>query len=549
MAQRFIRSSIGRLVLALMLLAVTPAVLLLWQMADRAHAEHVRAAAAAQRQAAGFGVLLFEDLLGTAELALELDGAGDLRWALDPGACTRRLHRLEQGHPFIAPVALVARDGRVICTDRGSGNGISLADRRYIAEAQATDRLVIGSPVVSRLTGERALPIARRIAATRDVPGEDVPTVLAANLDLAWLARVIATAAAAEGVEPRALILDQGGALLASWPPIAPVPADHPTIQSVLAAPVGAIEAVGLDGVARLVGFVHTYATDLVIAVSVPRAAATRAADRQFALALALIALAGAAGVGIAVALARTLVGRPLLALVDAADAVRRGIAQPALPARAMFGEFEMLKLAFARMATAIAHRETALEAANAELENANRLLVDLVERDALTGLANRRAFDAALDAAWKRGLREAAPVAVLIIDLDHFKQFNDRYGHLEGDACLMRVAGLLMAMQLRPYDLAARLGGEEFAVLLPDSDVPGAVAVGERIRAALHDMMLLHEGSPHGFVTASIGAASMVPLGLAEPRVLLAAADRALYAAKAAGRDRVSAGGWAEAA
>jgi diguanylate cyclase (GGDEF)-like protein len=439
MAQRVIRSSIGRLVLALMLLAVAPPMLLLWQMADRAHADHLRAAAAAQRAAALSGVKLLEELL--------------------------------------AP-------------------GVRLAERH----------------------------------------------------DLAWVARVIGAGAAA-GVERRVLILDAAGSVLAGWPEAETASPDHPLIRAVLAAPAGAMEAVGLDGTARLVGVAHSSATGLVIAVSVPRAAVRRAADRRFAWALGLIALAGAAGIGIAAALARTLVERPLLALAEAADAVRRGVAQPSLPARAMVGEFETLKLAFAGMTTAIARRETALEAANAELDNANRLLVDLVERDALTGLANRRAFDVALDAAWSRGLREAVPVAVLIIDLDHFRQFNDRYGHLEGDACLMRVAGLLTAMQLRPYDLAARLGGEEFAVLLPDNDVPGAVAVGERIRAALHDMMLLHEGSPCGFVTASIGAASMVPLGPAAPRVLLAAADRALSAAKAAGRNRVSAGGWAAAA
>ena len=273
------------------------------------------------------------------------------------------------------------------------------------------------------------------------------------------------------------------------------------------------------------------------------------AADRQFAVTMVLSVLVGALGVGLAAMLARARIARPLVECAEAAEAVRIGVSPPALTAGAMPCEFDTLQRALAWMEAEIARRGEALAEAKAELETANSLLVDLVERDALTGLANRRAFDAALDAAWSRGLREAGSVSVLIIDLDHFGQFNDRYGHREGDACLMRVGGLLAAMQLRPYDLTARLGGEEFAVLLPDSDVPGAVAVGERVRAALHDMMLLHEGSPYGFLTASIGAASMVPLGPAEPRVLLAAADRALKAAKAAGRDRVSAGGWAEAA
>lgn len=549
MAQRFICSGIGRLVLALMLLAIAPAMLLLWQMAGEARRDPLRAAAAQQRQAAGFGVTLFEDLLTMVGQALALEGEGAMDWATQPGACIRRMRTLAEGHPFVASTALLAHDGRVICTDQGVSD-ISLADRRHVAEARETDRPVIGAPVVSRFTGHTVLPIARRGAAPRGAEGEDVPILVVAALDLSWLARVISTGAGTDGIARPAMIVDADGALLARWPRAGRAPpADHPLIRSVLGAPAGTAEVPGLDGRAHVVGFARTRSTGLAIAVAVEQAAVTGPADRRFLRALALMALTGVIGVGVAAALARGLVGRPVLLLAEAAEAVRDGAPLPALPVRTLFGEFETLKVAFARMAGEIRSRETALADANAELQAASTQLAELAERDALTGLANRRAFDAALAAAWSRGRREAAPVGLLILDLDHFKQFNDRYGHLEGDACLMRVAATLAALALRPYDLAARLGGEEFALLLPDVDPSGAIAVGERMRAALHAMMLLHEGSPHGIVTASIGAASIVPVGPIDPRVLLAAADRALCAAKRAGRDRVSAGGYAAAA
>jgi diguanylate cyclase (GGDEF)-like protein len=265
--------------------------------------------------------------------------------------------------------------------------------------------------------------------------------------------------------------------------------------------------------------------------------------------ALLLMAAAVAVGVGLATALAWHLVGRPLRELADAATAAAPGSAERVMPPGPMFREAEALAAAIARLDSERRAHESALGAAEAELQAVEQRLSEIAEHDSLTGLANRRALDAALEAAWRRAAREAAPVGLLILGIDHFRAFNERYGTVEGDACLMRVAGVIAALALRPYDLAARLGGDTFGVLLPDSDTVGAAAVGERIRAALHRMLLLHEGSPIGFVTVSVGAASFVPAGFADPRVLLSAADRALAAAKTAGRDCVAASGLARAA
>ncbi len=550
MAEHFLRSGIGRLVLLLVLVAVAPALLLMTHLAIVARAENLRAVGERQQQAAMASVRLFEELLDSVKLAMRAGAADASRWSAPPAECVAGAARMAESHPFIRRVAVVGGDGLVRCTSAGLAPGISLADRAYVRRALATGEVVLGSPVVSRLTAEVVLPVALAIP-DEDGRAPDKPALITAVLDLDWMVRQVAGSEAGSEHARFAVLVSDNGLVVAEYPQ----PPGHAEersrrlVDTVLSAPLGWAELPGPEGRDGIVGFAHMLSVGLALAVGIDGAAVLRPLDRQMAVTLILTVLTAAFGIAAAMAVARRMIGRPVLALADAAGAVAAGVSPRPLPTVPWYGEFEILKQAFMRMTTEISRRQTALEVTNCELEAANRLLIDLAERDSLTGLANRRAFDAALDAAWKRGLREAMPVGLLIIDLDHFKQFNDLYGHLEGDACLTRLAKCLIGLPLRPYDLAARLGGEEFAVLLPDADLPGAVAVGERIRAALHDMMLLHEGSPLGFVTASIGAASMVPLGPAEPRVLLAAADRALYAAKAAGRDRVSAEGWAVAA
>lgn len=169
--------------------------------------------------------------------------------------------------------------------------------------------------------------------------------------------------------------------------------------------------------------------------------------------------------------------------------------------------------------------------------------LAMLATEDGLTGLANRRRFDERLLQEWKRAYRDKTSLALLMIDLDHFKAFNDEYGHPAGDECLRSFARILEAEMLRTADLAARYGGEEFAVLLPGTDVAGCARLGERIRSALRQAALPHaRNTPACLVTASLGGAVCRPASerSAGPGSLLEAADRALYAAKEGGRDRL---------
>ncbi|MBR0783961.1 sensor domain-containing diguanylate cyclase [Bradyrhizobium iriomotense] len=168
--------------------------------------------------------------------------------------------------------------------------------------------------------------------------------------------------------------------------------------------------------------------------------------------------------------------------------------------------------------------------------------LASLATTDGLTGLANRRAFDERLTDEWARARRDGTQLSLLLIDVDHFKKFNDHYGHLAGDGCLRALSRILSAHARRPADLAARYGGEEFALLLPNTGPDGCAELAEAIRRALHDLAMLHaQNPPSRLVTVSMGAAASFPSETsADSSTLVAAADRALYTAKDSGRDRL---------
>lgn len=178
------------------------------------------------------------------------------------------------------------------------------------------------------------------------------------------------------------------------------------------------------------------------------------------------------------------------------------------------------------------------IEADAREKEELNQELARLASIDSLTAVANRRTFDRALESEWERLGREARPLGVAFIDVDHFKRYNDHYGHGAGDAALAAVAAALQSALLRPADLVARYGGEEFVLLLPDTDLAGASEVASRALAAVDARALPHQASATAaHVTVSVGVATAVPAAGDSPAALLERADRALYAAKAAGR------------
>jgi diguanylate cyclase (GGDEF)-like protein len=169
------------------------------------------------------------------------------------------------------------------------------------------------------------------------------------------------------------------------------------------------------------------------------------------------------------------------------------------------------------------------------------RELQALVFRDGLTGVFNRRHFDHELERQWRKEARTVSPcpMAVIMIDIDAFKDYNDHYGHQGGDECLRTIAQAIASAARRPTDAVARYGGEEFALILRDADQQGAQRVAERIRAAVENLRLPHPASRTGIVTISAGVAAQRPVEGGDGNSLVAAADRALYTAKQQGRNR----------
>lgn len=194
-----------------------------------------------------------------------------------------------------------------------------------------------------------------------------------------------------------------------------------------------------------------------------------------------------------------------------------------------------------ARLHAQLAASQQALLRSEGQLREANALLSELSIRDGLTGLYNRRRFDQVFEMEWRRSLRSMRPLALLMIDVDCFKDLNDAYGHQRGDDCLREIARVLDEQPRRGHDMVARFGGEEFVVLLPGADIPGAMRIAENIRRAVEGQKMEHKRSATGpWVTVSVGVSSRTPQVSETQEAMLYDADMALYAAKQLGRNRV---------
>ena len=173
-------------------------------------------------------------------------------------------------------------------------------------------------------------------------------------------------------------------------------------------------------------------------------------------------------------------------------------------------------------------------------LESANTQLTELSVSDALTGLANRRRFDDVLESEWQRAHQSQVALSVLMIDVDRFKEYNDQYGHQDGDSCLQLIAATLTTHINRSSDILARYGGEEFSIVLPSCKLTDACRIAEQVRQAVENMKITHVKSATGVVTVSVGVASATPDMEGSADLLLRQADSALYRAKRAGRNTV---------
>src|SRR3989304_3944571 len=193
------------------------------------------------------------------------------------------------------------------------------------------------------------------------------------------------------------------------------------------------------------------------------------------------------------------------------------------------------------RMQRALVKLTEQLNQANEQLNHANQELHRVSMTDGLTGIANRRVFDESLAREWRRCARIQKPLSVVMLDVDYFKKFNDRYGHQAGDECLKAAAKQIASEVPRASDLAARYGGEGLVLILGETDGEGARSVANRIREQVEGLKVANEDSPHRYVTVSCGISTVVPSDNRPVETLVKSADNALYLAKKQGRNTVA--------
>lgn len=176
------------------------------------------------------------------------------------------------------------------------------------------------------------------------------------------------------------------------------------------------------------------------------------------------------------------------------------------------------------------------------QLANLRKELEEMSYKDGLTDVANRRMFDSVLELEWSNARRSRQPLSLIMIDIDHFKEYNDHYGHIQGDDCLIRVAKVLTTAATRSRDFIARFGGEEFVLVMPETDAAAAAKIAERCRQLIFKAQIPHANSPvSNVVTISVGVGTILPSHQDEPMVFVEATDKKLYLAKQQGRNRIA--------
>jgi len=366
--------------------------------------------------------------------------------------------------------------------------------------------------------------------------------VILASVNLNWMSKIMSDLSDHPGI--LAVLVDSVGTVLAA-------PADQadmigrplsgmPLLSPIAAKAINPDQAAGSvsfatsEGAKRTVNFARIPGTQSRLIVSIDEAKVTADVNREIRnayLQLGFVCLFVLLGALVA---AKTLIIRPINTMVAIAERFGHGewfvrAADSRLPA-----EFVPLASAFDAMAAQLAERERELIASN------DRLTV-MASIDMLSGLANRRGFQSRLHFEWMKAQQHDGELSLLMIDVDHFKMFSDTYGHPEGDACLSRLGETLAGIAAETMGFAGRYGGEEFCLLLPNTDASRAREIGETVRMAVQDLAVPHATSSHQTVTVSVGVASTRPNNGLKPGDLIEAADASLYLAKRSGRNIVA--------
>ncbi len=451
------------------------------------------------------------------------------RLKADPVSCIAFMHRLTADLLGIQGAIITDADGVVRCATSRALLGMNLSDRPYMRQASVSNRPIASDLIRIRGSGIPTVTIAE---AERDENGTPI-AFAAVAMDLQWLSRVSALLRLPQAATVE--VLDSAGVVVTRTPfldsAVGTNFADHALFHAISRANEGQLRAVGFDGVDRYYAFLRIPGTGMRTLVSMPATVITLPADEQIALTMALTLCVGTLMVLLGWWLAERMVVAPIQHLAqDVRDMSLDGGAALGPPE---VREFRPLVSAINEVAERLAER-------TAELRNHNGRLAALARTDGLTGLANRRSFDVQLSAEWVRSGDRSHPLSLIMVDVDHFKLFNDTQGHPAGDEALKSVARMLAAACAGTPHLAARYGGEEFVVLMPDTDLPSATEFAENARRLVAALAIPHPSVPTRRLTASFGVASEIPEATGSPDNLISAADQALYEAKRLGRNRV---------
>ncbi len=521
--------SIRARLIVLALLAVAPLMIERVHSLERTRAEHSERAYAEATALARQGADAQREIVYSMRALLQVFARLYARMPLDPAACKQTLAELDSNIPWLRGLNVAGTDGRITCASDPRAIGLNVADRRYFQDALHARDFALSDYLISRVHQTPGLiatfPI---VAADGSAKG-----VVLASVNLHWIGKLAASAARRSGTS--VLLVDGGGTLIAASADAAALIgknfAGNALVRDMLAADDGATTMVGLDGVRRIFAYVRVPWTRARLAVGLDENVVHSGIDREIGIAYLQLGLFGMLVLLAAWFGGEQLIVRPIRSLVRTAARFGRGDFCARASEEPWLAEFAPLADAFDDMARKLAAREE-------ELRIANQHLDELASLDGLTGLANRRGFDRRLEGEWRRAGERGEPIALMMIDIDHFKLFNDRYGHLAGDACLRAVGGTLSEVTLAAAVLVARYGGEEFALLLPAVDGARGKALAEAARKAVEDLAMAHAEAPCGRVTVSVGIAALVPEKGQAAADLVEAADRALYAAKRRGRN-----------
>lgn len=450
-------------------------------------------------------------------------------------ACGLLRASLPTNLPWIRNVLVLDSNGHVACASADNMDNLDLGDRDYFKRAKAERKLVISDYIVSRVSKLPTAVAAYPMSSADRGNG----SVIIAGINLDWMSKIMDNLGGRPGVS--AVLIDGAGTVLAAPSDQASMignPVDDLRLLSSIEASGGISKSgtfhfTSANGKQHLISFSRVAGTNSSLVVSIDEAAAAAAINRGIRTAyvqLGFVAFLVLLGALIA---AERLIVQPIGLMTAAARRFGRGERHARVAQSQLLAEFVPLARAFNAMAAQLGRREQELLAAN------DRLTV-MASIDMLSGLANRRGFQSRLDVEWCKAQQTGGRLSLLMIDVDHFKLFNDTYGHLEGDACLRRLGDVLADIANRTRGFAARYGGEEFSLLLPDTDTNVAMAVGETVRAAVQALALPHATSHHRTVTVSVGIACTSPNETQQPMDLVEAGDAALYAAKHRGRNAV---------